>query len=73
MNTKTNENIRTARLLIARDAAGYLAISERKLWAMSKAKTIPVVRLGRAVRYDRQDLDAFIQQAKMGAIQQVMK
>lgn len=45
-------------------ASRYLAISERKLWGMSKSNIIPVVRLGRAVRYDQRDLDAFILQAK---------
>lgn len=60
----TAENTQTARLLTAKQSAAYLAISERKLWEMSKSNIIPVVRLGRAVRYDRRDLDAFIQQAK---------
>ena len=59
-----NNIIEAARLLTAKNAAAYLAISERKLWDMTKTGEIPAVRLGRAVRYDRQDLDAFIQQAK---------
>lgn len=54
------------RLLTSKQCAEYLAISERKLWAMSKNGTIPAVRLGRAVRYDRQDLDDFIAMAKRG-------
>jgi len=60
MNIASN----TTRLLTAKDAAKYLCISERKLWDMSKAGEIPAVRLGRAVRYDRNDLDSFIQRAK---------
>ena len=60
------ENTQINRLLKSKQSAAYLAISERKLWAMAKAKIIPVVHLGRAVRYDRQDLDAFILKAKSG-------
>ncbi len=52
------------RLLTARDAAKYLCISERKLWSMTQTEEIPAVRLGRAVRYDKQDLDEFISKAK---------
>jgi len=52
------------RLMDAKKASRYLAISERKLWEMSKSNIIPVVRLGRSVRYDQQDLDDFIQRAK---------
>jgi len=59
-----NSTVENTRLLTVKDAAAYLAISERKLWDMSKAGEIPVVRLGRAVRYDRSDLDSFIQRAK---------
>jgi hypothetical protein len=49
-------------------ASRYLAISERKLWEMSKSNIIPVVRLGRAVRYDINDLNAFINNAKEGKL-----
>lgn len=52
------------RLVKPRDAAAYLAICERKLWELSKDDIIPVVRLGRATRYDLKDLDSFIQRAK---------
>lgn len=49
-----------------RDAAAYLAISERKLWQLSDDRIIPTVRIGRAVRYDSRDLDTFISKAKDG-------
>ena len=51
-------------------AAKYLAISERKLFSLTKAGTIPAVRLGRCVRYDVGDLDRFIANSK-GAREQV--
>jgi excisionase family DNA binding protein len=47
-----------------REAAAYLAISERKLWGLTKEKCIPVVKIDRSVRYDVSDLDAFIAEAK---------
>lgn len=62
----TAENTQTARLLTAKQSATYLAISERKLWSISKSGDIPTVRLGRCVRYDKADLDEFIQRAKTG-------
>ena len=52
------------RLMNSKEAAAYLAISARMLWSMTKAGTIPAVRLGRAVRYDINDLNTFISQAK---------
>jgi len=58
------ETIETTRLMTSKNAAKYLCISERKLWDMTKTGEIPAVRLGRAVRYDRSDLDSFIQRAK---------
>lgn len=59
-----NSTINETRLMTVKDAAAYLAISERKLWDMSNTGEIPCVRLGRAVRYDLQDLDSFIARAK---------
>src|SRR5262245_11999947 len=51
-------------LVTASVAAQMLAISPRTLWSLTAAGKIPVVRLGRAVRYDRRDLLAFIDAAK---------
>jgi len=46
------------------DAARCLCISPRKLWAMTNAGEIPCVRLGRAVRYDPEDLRRWIEDQK---------
>jgi excisionase family DNA binding protein len=51
-------------LLTAREAAAALAISERTLWQLTKDGAVRCVRLGRAVRYDRRDLIALIEQRK---------
>jgi excisionase family DNA binding protein len=59
-----HSNATSPRLMKPKEAAEYLAISERKLWSLSKSQAIPVVRMGRSVRYDKRDLDSFIFQAK---------
>ena len=52
------------RLVKSRKAAAYLGICERKLWELAKDGRIPSVRIDRSVRYDIDDLDAFIQSMK---------
>ena len=59
----------TDALLTTEQAAAYLAVSkaflERDRWA---GATIPFVRVGaRAVRYRKQELDAFIENRVMGS------
>jgi excisionase family DNA binding protein len=64
MNSESNTI--QPRLLSTNDAAKYLAVCERTLFELTKTKRLPVVRIGRAVRYDIADLDAFISKAKGG-------
>jgi excisionase family DNA binding protein len=45
-------------------AATALAISPRKLWALTASGEVPCVRIGRSVRYDAADLDAFVEASK---------
>jgi len=52
------------KLMTSRQAAKYLCICERKLWDLQKSQRIPVVRIDRSVRFDRKDLDLFIEQLK---------
>ncbi len=51
-------------LLTARQAAQALAISERSLWQLTHDGLMPVVRVGRSVRYDPRDLREFIENQK---------
>jgi excisionase family DNA binding protein len=51
-------------LVNARQAARTLAISERKLWEMTKNGEIPHVPVGRAIRYDPRDLRAWVEAQK---------
>lgn len=49
------------------EAAKSLAISERTLWAETEPRgTLPCVRIGRAVRYDPDDLAIWIDGRKGG-------
>lgn len=51
-------------LLTARQAAAALSISERTLWGLTHRGDIPCVRIGRSVRYDPDDLKAWVDQQK---------
>ena len=48
-------------LLTPKEAAKALNICERTLYGLTKAGELPVVRIGRAVRYNVQDLKDFIE------------
>jgi excisionase family DNA binding protein len=47
-------------LLRAGDAAKLLAISPRKLWQLTNMGEVPVMRIGRSLRYPREELRAWI-------------
>lgn len=49
-------------LLNRRDAARALSISERKLFTLTQAGTIPCVRLGNSVRYRRATLEEVLKE-----------
>jgi excisionase family DNA binding protein len=57
-------NVTEKRLLTVKEAAQYLTISERLLWTLTDAQKITATRMGRAVRYDPEDLERFIEQSK---------
>jgi excisionase family DNA binding protein len=56
-------------LLTTEEAAGYLNTSKATLetWRCTKAVNLPFVRLGRAVRYRRSELDRWLQQNTQNA------
>jgi excisionase family DNA binding protein len=51
-------------LLTPREAAKALSICERTLYALTRRGELPVVRIGRAVRYDVADLRGYIDRMK---------
>ena len=58
----------TNRLLYSvREACETLRISERSLWSLTAPRgPIPVVRIGRSVRYDPRDLEIWVAERKTG-------
>ena len=51
-------------LLSPREAAAALSICERTLYGLTKRGELPVVRIGRAVRYSMDDIRAWIKKSK---------
>ena len=51
-------------LLTAKQAAECLALSPRKLWSLTAGGDVPCVRIGRALRYSRDDLRGWIESQK---------
>ncbi len=52
------------RLMSVDDAAKYLCICRKSLYNLTEAGKLPPIRIGRAVRYDLADLEAFILRCK---------
>lgn len=49
-------------------AAAYLGVKRSSVYQMSMRKTIPIVRIGRLIRFSKTDLDEFIRQRKEDAV-----
>jgi predicted DNA-binding transcriptional regulator AlpA len=64
MSFCTERNRPTQLLIKPDDAARSRSISARLLWALTNSGQIPCVRIGRTVRYDPRDLDAWIMRQK---------
>ena len=55
-------------LLRPREAAKYLALSARKVWDLThRDGELPYIRIGRAVRYRRMDLDNWVAKQRQPA------
>lgn len=59
-NNSENKGVSIDGLLTAQEAAKLLTVSPRTVWALTKAGALPSIRIGRSVRYSRQDIEAFI-------------
>lgn len=61
------ESTTLPRLLTSREAASYLGIGARQLWALQNCGAIPHIRVGtRTVRFAIDDLDQFIAARRRG-------
>jgi len=47
-------------LLRPAEAARFLAISPRKLWELTNCREVPVIRIGRSLRYPTEELRAWV-------------
>jgi excisionase family DNA binding protein len=58
------------KLMTRNEAATYLGVKSSTLavWACTKTVNLPFVKVGRCVRYRREDLDQFISQNTVGAL-----
>jgi excisionase family DNA binding protein len=67
METRTTSR-RQSDLLSREEAAEYLGVSPKTLatWACTKRYPLPVVKLGRAVKYRVADLEKFIESRTVG-------
>ena len=54
------------RLLTRREAADYLAISQRKLDQLAADGLLKRVKFGSCIRFDPDDLDVFVAESKQG-------
>lgn len=56
-------------LLTREQAAEYLGIKPQTLavWALTQRYNLPMVKVGRCVRYRRSDLEAFLERRTVGA------
>lgn len=57
-------DIRPQRLLTPAQAAEYINLSLSRMYELLKEEDLPAVRSGRAVRVDKDDLDAWIKRHK---------
>jgi excisionase family DNA binding protein len=49
-----------SQLLTAREAAGILRISTRKLFDLQAKGEVQAIRIGRSIRYEREELQRYI-------------
>lgn len=60
MNATTTAPPIAPAVLTTKQAAAYLGVSLPTLFRLLRADQLPHLRLGRAIRFRREDLDAFI-------------
>jgi excisionase family DNA binding protein len=55
-------------LLTIKEAAEYLRVSESWLYRQAAGRSVPHYRLGRSVRFSRQELDAWLRRSQTQGI-----
>lgn len=54
----------TAKLLTIKEVAERLAVSEPTIYRLINRGELPTVKIGRALRFDEADIEAYIRKAK---------
>jgi len=61
------ESQTTSRLMTVHQAAQFLSVSISTLYGWAWQRKIPFVKVGRALRFDKSDLEIFIQSNRVEA------
>jgi len=56
------------KLITLAQAADYLNVSPRSLWRAVHEREVAVVRVGRLLRFDCEDLDQYVSSRRVGAV-----
>ena len=64
MSTSTNDG----EILTIRQVADYLKVTERTIYRLAAAKKIPAFKVGGMWRFSRADIDSWIKQQSMDAL-----
>jgi excisionase family DNA binding protein len=64
MSTSTGEG----EILTIKQVAGYLKVTERTIYRLAAAKKIPAFKVGGTWRFSRADIDSWIKQQSMDAL-----
>ena len=68
----TNQTFK-ADILMIKDVADYLKVTERTIYRLAAAKKIPAFKVGGSWRFSRADIDIWIKQQSMEAIEPTKK
>jgi len=63
---KVAPGARSLQLVSSREAAERLSVCERTVWTLQNSGELPSVRIGRCIRFDLDDLSAWVEARKRG-------
>ncbi len=64
----STDQSQTPRLLASAEAAHYLSITERHVRLLWTERRLPAIKVGRLLRFDRGDLDSFVERQRVDAV-----
>ena len=68
MLTSTSTSISESEILTIKQVAAYLKVTERTIYRLAAAKKIPAFKVGGTWRFSRVDIDSWIKQQSMEAL-----